>query len=102
MRFNNSWKRDRETPYRMGPMTYEQLVELAGNYNKDSRILKDAPKEIAILDLLDQTASVLLTAHWGIGLHAPGQVQRPVEDYQRSLAVPSAEVASDTQVTETR
>ena len=76
-------------------MTYEQLVELAGNYNKDGRILKDAPKEIAILDLLDQAASVPLTAHWGIGF-APLQVRRPVEDYQRPLAVPPAAVVSDT------
>lgn len=60
------WKRDSETPYRMAPMTYEQLVNLAGSYNKDGRVPKDAIKEIVILDLLDQTASVKLTAHWGI------------------------------------
>ena len=66
MRFNNSWKRDRETPYRMTPMTYEQLVNLAANYNKDGRVPKDAVKEIVFLDVLDQTASVKLVAHWGI------------------------------------
>jgi hypothetical protein len=60
------WKRDRETPYQGAPITYEQLVNLAANYNKDGRVPKDAPKEIVILDLLDQTASVKLTASWGI------------------------------------
>jgi len=36
--------------------------EVAKNFNKDGKLPKDAPKEITILDLLDQTASVKLVA----------------------------------------
>lgn len=60
------YKRDSSTTYRMAPMTYEQLVNLAANYNKDGRVPKDAVKEVVVLDVLDQTASVKLVAHWGI------------------------------------
>ena len=55
-----------EDPYKMHPMTFEGLVSLAGNYNADGHIPDDAPKKVQILDLLDQTASVKLTAEWGI------------------------------------
>ena len=48
------------------PMSFERLVKLAGNYNKDGRVGADAPKEVEILDILDKTASVKLTAQWGI------------------------------------
>ncbi len=43
-----------------------QLVELAGNYNKEGRVPKDAPKNVEVLDVLNQTASAKLTASWGI------------------------------------
>ena len=46
-------------------MTQEQLVNLARNFNKDGKLAKDAPKEIVIYDVLDQTATVKLTAAWG-------------------------------------
>ncbi len=52
--------------YRTIPMTYEQLVNLAAEYNANGRIGDDAPKEVEVLDLLNQTASVNLTASWGI------------------------------------
>jgi hypothetical protein len=53
--------------YRPGsPMTYDQLVEVAKTWNKDRKLRKDAPKEITILDVLDQTASAKLVAEWGI------------------------------------
>ncbi len=55
-----------DSDYQEYPMNYDQLVELAGKYNKEGKIPEDAPKEIEILDLLDQTASVKLTAEWGI------------------------------------
>jgi hypothetical protein len=55
-----------ETAYSSGVMTFQQLVELAGNYNKNGRVPKDAPKEVVIYDVLDQTASAKLTAVWGI------------------------------------
>ena len=47
-------------------MTFERLVEIAKNYNKEAKLSKDAPKEVAILDVLDQTASVKLVAEWGV------------------------------------
>jgi hypothetical protein len=53
--------------YRPGSaMTFERLVEVAKNYNKEGKLRKDAPKEVTILDLLDQTASVKLVAEWGV------------------------------------
>ena len=47
-------------------MTFDGLVELAGSYNKDGRIGADAPKEIEVFEVLDQTASIKLTAQWGV------------------------------------
>ena len=55
-----------ETAYSPHVMTYAQLVELAKNYNKDGHVAKDAPKEVVVYDISDQTASVKLTAVWGI------------------------------------
>jgi hypothetical protein len=47
-------------------MTFERLVEIAKNYNKEGKLPKDAPKEVTILDMLDQTATVKLVAEWGV------------------------------------
>lgn len=55
-----------ETGYTGGTMTFQQLVELAKTYNKNGRVPKNAPKEVEVYDVLDQTASVKLTAVWGI------------------------------------
>jgi Putative lumazine-binding len=55
-----------ETAYRPGrPMAFQQLVEIAKTYNKEGKLRKDAPKDIQIYDVLDQTATVKLTAEWG-------------------------------------
>jgi hypothetical protein len=51
--------------YREYPMTFEQLKDLAANYNKNGRIPKDAPKEITIFEVKDKTASAKLVAEWG-------------------------------------
>jgi hypothetical protein len=48
------------------PMTFEQLRELAAQWNADGHLPADAPKQIAVLDLLDQTASAKLVADWGV------------------------------------
>ena len=48
------------------PMTYEQLVKLAGTYNRKGKIPKDAPKEVTVLDVMDKTASAKLVADWGM------------------------------------
>ncbi|CAN5708476.1 hypothetical protein BH18ACI4_BH18ACI4_06090 [soil metagenome] len=55
-----------ETVYSRHTMTFPQLVELSNNYNKDGHVPKDAPKEVVVYDISDQTASAKLTAVWGI------------------------------------
>jgi len=56
-----------ETTYRPGSsMAFQQLVEIAKTYNKEGKLPKDARKDIQIYDVLDQTATVKLTAEWGI------------------------------------
>jgi hypothetical protein len=59
------YKKDAGGPYVESPMTYEQLVKLAGSWNKDGK--RDTTiKEVAVLDVLDQTAVAKVTAMWGI------------------------------------
>ena len=55
-----------ETAYTSLTMTFPQLVELAKSYNKTGRVPKDAPKEVLIFEVSDQTASAKVTAAWGI------------------------------------
>ena len=55
-----------EIAYTPNAMTFAQLVELAKNYNKNGRVPKDAPKEVVIYEVSDQTASAKVTASWGI------------------------------------
>jgi len=55
-----------EANYSAASMTFAQLVELSKNYNKNGRIPKDAPKEVIIYDVSDQTASAKVIASWGI------------------------------------
>ena len=59
------YKKDAAAPYVEMPMTYEQLVRLAANWNKDGK--RDTTrKDVAVLDVLDQTAVAKVTAMWGI------------------------------------
>ena len=59
------YKKDASTPYVEMPMTYDQLVKLAGDWNKGGK--RDTKiKEVAVLDVLDQTATAKVTAMWGI------------------------------------
>lgn len=59
------YKKDAAGPYVESPMTYEQLVRLAGSWNKEGK--RDTSiKEVAVLDVLDQTAVAKVTASWGI------------------------------------
>jgi hypothetical protein len=60
------WRKTDSEPY--GPeqtMTFQQLYELAGKWNAQGKLPKDAPKKIEIFDVQDQTASAKLTAQWG-------------------------------------
>lgn len=60
-------RRSPSDDWRVIPMTYDQLVALAGSYYKDEGgAPADAPKKVEILDLLDQTASAKLIASWGV------------------------------------
>lgn len=60
-------RRQDSDPYTELKMTQPQLVELAKNYNKDGkRVPADAPKEVIIYEVLNQTASIKLIASWGI------------------------------------
>ena len=57
----------KDETYRPGSnMTLEQLKEVAKNWNKDGKLRKDAPKEITVFEVLDQTATAKLVAEWGI------------------------------------
>jgi hypothetical protein len=59
------YRKDASTPYVEMPMTYEQLVNLAGSWNKGGT--RDTSiKTVEVLEVLDQTAVAKVTAAWGI------------------------------------
>ena len=59
------YKKDASTPYVEMPMTYDQLVTLSKNWNREGT--RDTSiKQVEVYDVLDQTAVVKLTASWGI------------------------------------
>ena len=61
------YKKQGQTEYSESPMTYDQLFNLAGTWNKDGKqAVEKAPKEVAVYEVLDQTASAKVTAKWGI------------------------------------
>ena len=61
------YKKQGETNYTEAPMTYDQLLNLAGSWNKDGkRGVDKAPKDVAVYEVLDKTASAKITAQWGI------------------------------------
>jgi len=60
------WKGEGQ-PYQGMAMTFDELHKLAGEWNADgSRANADSPKVVELYDVLDQTASVKLTAAWGV------------------------------------
>ena len=60
-------KKQGASEYSESPMTYDQLFNLAGSWNKDGkRPIATAPKEVVVYEVLDQTASAKVTALWGI------------------------------------
>src|SRR4029079_5571771 len=46
-------------------MTFAGLIDVAKTWNKEGKLPKDAPKEITIFEVQDQTASAKLVAQWG-------------------------------------
>jgi hypothetical protein len=59
------FKKDANAPYAESPMTYEQLLKLAGSWNKDGK-RNTSIRDVAVLEVLDQTAVAKVTASWGI------------------------------------
>jgi hypothetical protein len=59
------YRKDASTPYVEMPMTYEQLVNLAGSWNK-AGTRDTSTKQIEVLEVLDQTAVAKVTASWGV------------------------------------
>jgi hypothetical protein len=59
------WRQKEKEDYASGKMTFAGLVEVAKNWNKDGKLPANAPKEITIFDVQDQTASAKLVAQWG-------------------------------------
>lgn len=64
--FKLGFARDNDGTYKPTRMTYQELYDLAGTWNKTGRIPKNSQKEIVVYDVADQTASAKLTARWGI------------------------------------
>lgn len=64
--FKLGFERDKDGTYKPHRMTYQELYDLAGRWNKTGRIPKNSKKEIVVYDVVDQTASAKLTAMWGI------------------------------------
>ena len=61
------WSGGEGQPYRGSAMNFEELFQLAAEWNADgTRANDDSPKGIDIYDVLDKTASAKLTAEWGI------------------------------------
>lgn len=64
--FKLGFERGKDGMYKSYRMTYQELYDLAGRWNKSGRIPKNSKKEIVVYDVTDQTASAKLTAMWGI------------------------------------
>ena len=61
------YRKQGETQFTNAPMSYQQLFDLAGTWNKDGkRAVDKAPKEVVVFEVLNQTASAKVTALWGI------------------------------------
>ncbi|MEQ8768373.1 MAG: nuclear transport factor 2 family protein [Planctomycetota bacterium] len=61
------WRSDPSAEYKGTAMNFDQAVALAKRWNTSGEQVPDgAPKKVEIYEILDQTASVKLTAVWGI------------------------------------
>ena len=60
-------KQAADTDFAFEPMTREQLIRLAGNWNKDRKRPVDTyPKDVIVYEVVNQTASGKVIATWGI------------------------------------
>jgi hypothetical protein len=64
--FKLGFEPDKEGSYKPYRMTYQQLYDLAGKWNRSGKVPKNSAKEMIIFDVSDQTAAAKLTALWGI------------------------------------
>lgn len=61
------YRPDQSTTYRLpSKMTFEQLRDLAANWNKDGSQGKDLTYEVEVREVMDMTASARLGAKWGV------------------------------------
>ena len=61
------WRDSATKPYSGSQMTFKQALEYANRVKaRNSPAPATAPKNVQVLDVMDQTASVKLTAYWGI------------------------------------
>jgi uncharacterized membrane protein len=59
------YRKDRTAPYVEMPMTFDQLVNLAKTWNREGK--RDTSiKQVAVMEVLDQTAVAKVTASWGV------------------------------------
>lgn len=59
------YKKEPGAPYAESPMDYDQLLKLAASWNKDGK--RDTSiRDVAVIEVLDQTAVAKVTASWGI------------------------------------
>lgn len=61
------WRSEEGAGYQVLHMTFDELVALAERWNQNGRVdPATAPREVTVLDVLDQTATAKLTAEWGV------------------------------------
>lgn len=61
------WRPSADTWYRTTRQDYDKLLELAQTWNADGHVdVQTAPRQVIILDVMDQTASAKLIAEWGV------------------------------------
>ena len=61
------YRKKGDTAFTSATMSYQQLFDLAGTWNKDGkRPVATAPKGVTVYEVLNQTASAKVTALWGI------------------------------------
>ena len=58
--------RDADGAYHYATMTYQQALDLAARWNREGWLPADAPREITVFEVNDQTAVARLVAQWGV------------------------------------
>ncbi len=87
--YKYGFARNRETGAYAGmQMTWPQFHAFTNRVRTNNRPAPaNAPKEVIVYEVLDQTASAKVVAWWGDRLPAAGEVRREVDDLARAVAV---------------